>query len=68
MSRAPEGKPHGAQVKVALRPEYLFLKPAPDGDDGTEVRGQVKTSAYLGERSHIYVNIEVLKHRSPSAR
>ena len=45
MSRAPDGKTHGA-----------------------EVRGQVKAPAYYGERSDIYVNIEVLKHRSPSAR
>ena len=50
-------KPDGTPVQVALRPEKFSLsdqKPA----DGHAVEGKISNAAYLGERSHFYINIE----------
>lgn len=47
-----------AEIVVALRPEKLLL--SMDGDTGGRgsVKGQLSTSAYLGDRSHYYVTLE----------
>lgn len=50
-------QPDGASVQVALRPEKFSLsevKPTA----GMSVQGTVSNTAYLGERSHHYVNIQ----------
>ncbi len=52
-------KPDGAPVQVALRPEKFALSETPP-EDRLSVAATLSTSAYLGERSHYYVNIEGL--------
>ena len=50
-------KPDGAPVQIALRPEkFLLTEHKPDA--AYAVQGTVANAAYLGERSHFYVNIE----------
>ena len=48
----------GASVKVALRPEKLHLHVSAPGDGTHAVRGRVAACAYLGDRSHFYVEID----------
>ncbi|WP_137700771.1 ABC transporter ATP-binding protein [Marimonas lutisalis] len=51
-------KPDGAAVQVALRPEKIALSATrPDAAEHA-VSARLDTSAYLGERSHFYVNLE----------
>ncbi|MEH6361408.1 MAG: ABC transporter ATP-binding protein [Amylibacter sp.] len=48
----------GDTVSVAIRPEKLSMSDEkPDGVQYS-VKGQLENAAYLGERSHYYVNIE----------
>jgi spermidine/putrescine transport system ATP-binding protein/putrescine transport system ATP-binding protein len=51
------GKPDGAPVQVALRPEKFTLS-ATRPQDRQAVEGHLSTAAYLGERSHFYVRID----------
>ncbi len=47
----------GNDIVVAIRPEQLSLRDKPArGQHG--VKGTMKTSAYLGDRSHVYVSVE----------
>jgi spermidine/putrescine transport system ATP-binding protein/putrescine transport system ATP-binding protein len=47
----------GNKIVVAVRPEQLSLSMAPrEGRQGA--KGTMKTSAYLGDRSHLYVSVE----------
>ena len=43
---------------VALRPEKLKLTQQPDANAPYNVKGELSTSAYLGDRSHFYVSVE----------
>jgi ABC-type Fe3+/spermidine/putrescine transport system ATPase subunit len=47
----------GADVLVALRPEKLALSMTPPDGDVNVVEGRMGPTAYLGDRSHFYVNI-----------
>lgn len=47
----------GASVQAAIRPENIeitFKKPS----RGASVEGKVRASAFLGDRAHVYVNVE----------
>ncbi len=47
----------GRPVVVAIRPEqFRVLDSAPEGRPS--VKGKMKTASYLGDRSHIYVEVE----------
>ncbi|MDH3378402.1 MAG: ABC transporter ATP-binding protein [Gammaproteobacteria bacterium] len=48
----------GAQVVVAVRPEKLSLSYESSSDGRCSVQGEMKTAAYLGDRSHIYVTVD----------
>ena len=48
----------GANIVVAIRPENLTLSRERRRDDRNAVQGVIKTAAYLGDRSHIYVSVE----------
>lgn len=51
-------KPDGTPVQVALRPEKIALSETkPDGAIHA-VEGKISNAAYLGERSHYYINID----------
>jgi spermidine/putrescine transport system ATP-binding protein/putrescine transport system ATP-binding protein len=57
MSDDQAGRPNGAPVQVAVRPEKFTLsteRPA----EGPAVQGRLANSAFLGERSHFYVSID----------
>jgi len=55
---------NGRPVVVAIRPEqFRVLDSAPEGRPS--VKGKMKTASYLGDRSHIYV--EVANHERPMA-
>ena len=47
----------GASIVVAIRPEKLVLSSRPDSGNNS-VRGQLTTSAYLGNRSHFFVSVD----------
>ncbi len=47
---------NGRPVVVAIRPEQLRLETAaPEGRPG--IQGKMKTTSYLGDRSHLYVSV-----------
>ncbi len=48
----------GDNVVVAIRPEKISLGINPAKNGKQSVKGQLKTSAYLGDRSHFYVSVE----------
>jgi ABC-type Fe3+/spermidine/putrescine transport system ATPase subunit len=48
----------GARVVVAMRPEKLSLSRERGPEGGNAVQGIVKTTAYLGDRSHFYVHVD----------
>ncbi len=48
----------GADVLVAIRPEKLSISSAPPDDATNMVEGRIGPSAYLGDRSHFYINLE----------
>jgi spermidine/putrescine transport system ATP-binding protein/putrescine transport system ATP-binding protein len=48
----------GAEVIVAVRPEKLSLSRESDTNGQNWVKGELKTSAYLGDRSHFYVSVD----------
>ena len=50
--------PKGAHVQVAIRPEKLRLSNDRPADTKNALQGQLKNSAYLGERSHFYVSVD----------
>ena len=50
----------GANIKVAIRPEKLHLLGKAPADASHGVRGRVAAAAYLGDRSHFYVEIDGL--------
>ncbi len=47
----------GSQVVVAIRPENLRLALEPPPESANRLEGRMGPSAYLGDRSHVYVNI-----------
>ncbi len=47
----------GADVLVAIRPEKFTLSSEPPGGDVNVVEGRMGPTAYLGDRSHLYINI-----------
>ena len=47
----------GAEVLVAIRPEKVTISGAAPGGTVNVVEGRMGSSAYLGDRSHFYVNI-----------
>jgi spermidine/putrescine transport system ATP-binding protein/putrescine transport system ATP-binding protein len=51
----------GKPVVVGIRPEKLSLTTAPSARGVNSIRGELITSAYLGNRSHFYVSIEGCK-------
>ncbi len=48
----------GAKVVVAIRPEMLTLSKQRDPNGGNAAQGILKTTAYLGDRSHFYVSVD----------
>jgi spermidine/putrescine ABC transporter ATP-binding subunit len=48
----------GAKVVVAIRPEMLTLSKERRPQGGNAVQGIMKTAAYLGDRSHFYVDVD----------
>ncbi len=48
----------GEQVIVAIRPEKLLISSVPFSTEVDSVQGKLKTTAYLGDRSHHYVEVE----------
>jgi spermidine/putrescine ABC transporter ATP-binding subunit len=48
----------GARVVVAIRPEMLSLSRERGPEGGNAVQGILKTTAYLGDRSHFYVQVD----------
>ena len=48
----------GAEVVVAVRPEKLSLSRESGTNGLNSVKGELKTSAYLGDRSHYYVSVD----------
>ncbi len=49
---------NGASVIAALRPEKMILTAATETRPDNAIEGVLKTSAYLGDRSHFYVAVE----------
>jgi len=47
-----------ARIVVALRPEKLKLAQQPDSNTQYNVKGELSTSTFLGDRSHFYVSVE----------
>ena len=48
----------GAQAVVAIRPERLTVSSGKAATRGNSVEGTIRTTAYLGDRSHFYVSVE----------
>ncbi len=48
----------GADVLVAIRPEKLSISAEMPSDQANMVEGRIGPSAYLGDRSHFYINLE----------
>ena len=49
----------GKTIKAAIRPEKILVSSEKPADNGqTIVHGKVRTSAYLGDRSHHYVTVD----------
>jgi spermidine/putrescine ABC transporter ATP-binding subunit len=53
----------GTSVAVAIRPEKLHLSDAAPSGVGNCLVGTIGAEAYLGDRSHYYVNVEGLQRR-----
>ncbi len=53
----------GAAVAVAIRPEKLHLSDVAPAGAGNCLAGTIGAEAYLGDRSHYYVNVEGLPRR-----
>ena len=51
-----------ARIVVALRPEKLLLSGQRNADDENTIKGELSTSAYLGNRSQYYVTVEGCEH------
>ena len=54
----PELTHKGATIVVAIRPERLILSAQRNSNGLSTVQATLKTSAYLGDRSHFYVSVE----------
>ena len=52
-----DGIAAGADVLVAIRPEKVAIATEPPGDRTNMVEGRMGPSAYLGDRSHFYINV-----------
>ena len=50
----------GQELVVAIRPEKLHLTLAEPSGDLHRVRGRIHAEAYLGDRSHFYVDVDGL--------
>jgi spermidine/putrescine ABC transporter ATP-binding subunit len=51
----------GAQIVVAIRPEKIFLSEQSGSNGRCSTKGELKTMAYLGDRSHYYVAVDGLE-------
>ena len=49
--------PEGSDVLVAIRPEKLAIAMSVPSEQVNNVQGHMGPSAYLGDRSHFYVNV-----------
>ncbi len=47
----------GSEVLVAIRPEKVKIGDQAPGEQVNAVEGRMGPSAYLGDRSHFYVNV-----------
>ncbi len=52
-----DGIVDGSEVIVAIRPEKIRLVSEAPGENVNNVEGHMGPSAYLGDRSHFYINI-----------
>ena len=50
----------GQELVVAIRPEKLHLTSAEPTGDRHRIRGRIHAEAYLGDRSHFYVDVDGL--------
>ncbi len=50
----------GQELVVAIRPERLHLTSAEPTGDRHRIRGRIHAEAYLGDRSHFYVDVDGL--------
>ena len=57
-----DGFAPGVPVVVAIRPEKLRLQDAAPGENVSAVQGRINNSAYLGDRSHFYVELPGAEH------
>ncbi len=48
----------GDRLTVALRPENIRISPHTPNDDVDTIGGTVSNTAYLGDRTHLYVTLE----------
>ena len=53
----PDTLVEGSEVLVAIRPEKVSIADQAPGEQVNAVEGRMGPSAYLGDRSHFYVNI-----------
>ena len=57
LSVATDQLPSGDKLCVAVRPEKFRLNHEPPAEAANSVSGTLANAAYLGERSHFYVNV-----------
>ena len=57
-----QGLGDGARLSVAIRPEKLLISAEPPEGDINSVEGRLENIAYLGERSHLFVNLPETQH------
>ena len=50
----------GEKVLIAIRPEKILATPEAPGDTPNRVQGHIGASAYLGDRSHLLVQVDGL--------
>ena len=58
VARAATSFEPGASAVVAIRPERLTVSSDKAATRGNSVEGTIRTTAYLGDRSHFYVSVE----------
>ncbi len=51
------------RVTLAIRPEKLLIEASRPGNGGNFIAGRLGAQAYLGDRSHFYVEVPGLNRR-----